>query len=126
MFSGLTLETTVRDSTIVSLECESKRASDVNASTRAHTNGRTRERECEMSMHKRAREIAYACVWERERADLRREHTRTVERVALGEGRQRGKKEKVVTDSRRRSVSKTRDEKGKKEKKTPEKSKAKK
>jgi len=44
MFRDLTLETTVRDSTIVSLNERANRTSvGLYASTRAHTNGGTRE-----------------------------------------------------------------------------------
>ena len=50
----------------------------------------------------------HAC--ERERADLRREHTRTVERVTLGEGSRRKTKAKTKRKVGERSVSKTRDE----------------
>ncbi len=76
-------------------------------------------------MHKRARE-AHVCERERERANLRREHTRTVERVALGEGRQRETHGKVAKKVGKESVSKTRDGRERKEKKTREECKAKK
>jgi hypothetical protein len=66
----------------------------------------------------------HVCV--RERADLRREHTRTVERVTLGEGGAKGKAEKVAKKVGGRSVSKTRDGKEREVKKTRGKCRAKK
>ena len=84
----------------------------MNASTRAHTNGRTRRESVRMractSERERERESAMPCA--KEGADLRREHTRTVERVTLGEGSRRKTKAKTKRKVGERSVSKTRDE----------------